>query len=458
MDANPPSVRKLVQIAVTTVCVLLLIHGFFLEPFQVPTGSMAPALVGHHRSVVCPQCQFVVDVGRAASDLVGTAGARHYSKAACPNCGCVHLNVGAEPEAQGDHVLVNKSLYALRRPRRWEVVVFRLFGKVFIKRIVGLGGEEIAIADGDIYIDGQLLRKTLEEVSGMRILVFDNDHAPAAGWNERWQYQPKMSSQMAGQPLAIDGRAGRQALTYQHFFGANPKCEPIRNEYGYNAGTHVAPEPVHDFVAEADVEVVEGSGRFSIALTDGGTQVAIELETGEPGALATGELRNQDVRSLTLPARHGKLELGQRHHLEVALVDRRFSARLDGRDLVTPVDLPALPHRQPVIRPMQFQADGVLARLHHVQLYRDIHYGQAGKNAVHGRSVRLGIDQTFVLGDNSPNSEDSRFWPDSGAVPVENLIGRAFLVHLPSRVAGWELGGAKWRWQVLDSGRVRWLR
>ena len=44
------------------------------------------------------------------------------------------------------------------------------------------------------------------------------------------------------------------------------------------------------------------------------------------------------------------------------------------------------------------------------------------------RSVSLANDQYFVMGDNRPESSDSRVW---GVLPKENIIGRAFLRLLP---------------------------
>jgi signal peptidase I len=75
------------------------------------------------------------------------------------------------------------------------------------------------------------------------------------------------------------------------------------------------------------------------------------------------------------------------------------------------------------VRPVIMAAKGVKANLTNIRLWRDVHYTQDGKQGVGGAVVRLGPDQYFVLGDNSPRSEDSRFWPDGGKVPVSALLG-----------------------------------
>jgi len=57
----------------------------------------------------------------------------------------------------GDYLIIDELSYQFREPMRGEVVVFRYPlnpRNFFIKRIVGLPGEEIEIRDGSIFITG----------------------------------------------------------------------------------------------------------------------------------------------------------------------------------------------------------------------------------------------------------------------------------------------------------------
>lgn len=48
-------------------------------------------------------------------------------------------------------------------------------------------------------------------------------------------------------------------------------------------------------------------------------------------------------------------------------------------------------------------------------------------------SWTIGENEVFVLGDNRNNSSDSQNW---GALPLENIIGKAFLIYWPPTEAG----------------------
>lgn len=64
----------------------------------------------------------------------------------------------------GDVVLTDQFLYDFEAPKRFDVVVFeREDAKVNIKRIVGLPGETVQIADGHIWIDGEILEEPVDQ-------------------------------------------------------------------------------------------------------------------------------------------------------------------------------------------------------------------------------------------------------------------------------------------------------
>ena len=62
-----------------------------------------------------------------------------------------------------------------------------------------------------------------------------------------------------------------------------------------------------------------------------------------------------------------------------------------------------------------------------------------------------------MLGDNSPVSNDSRFWPESPVVRGEMLLGKPFLVHLPSRGVPLQVLGGETYW-VPDLREIRYIR
>ena len=74
------------------------------------------------------------------------------------------IGVSMEPSLyNGQEVLVNRFIYKFVSPGRGDVIVFLPNGNpnshYYLKRIVGLPGEQVQIIDGYVYIDGELLEE-----------------------------------------------------------------------------------------------------------------------------------------------------------------------------------------------------------------------------------------------------------------------------------------------------------
>src|SRR5262245_14925421 len=112
---RPPFLRRLAEITVLGLCAYLILRSWVVEPFAVPTGSMAPTLHGAHRAADCPRCGFPVVVGKHPRDAGDSS--HWYRGVCCPNCGYRDLALADAGEAPGDQLLVNRNAYWFRRPR-----------------------------------------------------------------------------------------------------------------------------------------------------------------------------------------------------------------------------------------------------------------------------------------------------------------------------------------------------
>jgi signal peptidase I len=472
---------------VVFLSLFMVVRTVALEPFGVPTGSMAPALIGNHRETRCSRCDYRVVVGEPGPD----ARPVRFDACRCPNCGQV-VDLTDAREVPGDRLMVDKTAYQSRPPRRWEVGVFQCPAdntKPYVKRVVGLPGELVQISGGDVYADGQLLRKTLAQFREVRVPAFDLNHAPPAGWAVRWLVEPvadtvrPAASRGPGTPadesvlregaLFLDGTRTPEGvgLTYRQWNLDTDREEAVGDHLGYNGGPverrngfargrpESEPDPVHDFAVEFDLEVVAGSGAFALRLTDGADGMGADLPIDAAPAAVRVTRDGTDESISGTPG----LAPGRTYRIEFAFVDRRASLAIDGREVVAPLDLPFDPpgriRRGGMSRPLQLGVRGASVVVRNLQLFRDIHYLSIGKAS---DGWQLGVDEYFLLGDNTTNSHDSRLWVVDGnpapGVPEADFVGKPFLIHQPLRLGRVTVGGKSRMFQTLDWSRLRLLR
>jgi signal peptidase I len=465
------TLRRFVESAILFVIVVITLRALTLEPFGVPTGSMALTMVGNHKTCICPRCGFPVVVGSSSSGRPDpNFSERAYASAWCPNCGRGDLHLERVREAVGDRLIVDKNLFEMRSPRRWEVAVFRNpsdLTKPYVKRVIGLPGESIQIRDGDVFINNQLLRKDFERTRVLRVLVFDNNYQPPGGWGERWikgqvsktvhDLDSNKSDAIANEYLdgttlkwpATDVGGDYHWVVYRHWLLDEKREETIRDWFAYN-GSALQQEvhECHDYSVEFDVETGPEPGWLGMKLTDGANTVAVEIPIGT----SSETMKLTGVENAPSFEPSARLSTNGRHHLEFAFVDRSVMLAIDGNEAFAPVDLPAAFHRRGVSRPVWLGERGTSITVRNFKLYRDVHYTPNGRNGI-DEPWHLGPNEYFMLGDNSANSEDSRFWSIPG-VPAENFLGRPLLLHQPSH---WTSLGS-WTMQSIDWSRIRWIR
>ncbi len=458
--------RRIVERATVALIVLLLVASWQIERCEVPSGSMATALLGRHRRLSCRDCGHEFVCGADEPAMRG-------KRAICPNCGYAGQELESAPVVRGDRVLLDRSAFEWRPPRRWELAAFRnpaAASQIFVKRIAGLPHETIEIRHGDVYADGDIQRKTLTEQRAIAVLVYDGNSSPAvsASLPQRWQAEPRTTRwQAAGgrfwRPPA--GRASQAAgglheidwLTYRHWrrrpgMPGEAEESPITDQCGYNQTQAIVnSHPVRDLFVCCRLRI-SGQGRLAWFITDGQTQFLLELSPAERQA----ELRREGALVATtaeLP------QLADREtQFELSLCDRQVLLALDGRIVLKfPYTEGSAPFH-PTSRPIAVGTQDLGVELRDLKLFRDVYYtppasGPANLPGTQVVQYRLGADEYLMLGDNSPVSADSRSWFEEPAVTRELLAGKPFVVYFPSRFWSWRGLG----FQVPDPSRIRYI-
>lgn len=414
----------------------LLARTWCVQTFEVPTGSMANAIRGVHRQVTCNDCRWTFDVGSSPDDALSSFEPR----AICSNCGADNP-LDTLPDQPGDRLVVNRARYWLRSPQRWELAVFQdpeRPPRALVKRVVGLPGEWVHIADGNVYINGQIARKSLDEQRAMAVQVHDSAHQPRQPqlplrWrpisdSSNWRYEHGAFTLSADDAHA-DADEPYDWLAYQHWrrWPALPQQvaeAPIDDTLGYNQGVPITSSSEVDEILLALHFSAEGAGQLVAHIGVDGDEYRIAVQPNL--ARATLSRNGQQLHSAPLPPYQADGAL-----MEISTIDRQVLCAWNGRELFPPVHRA---DRSDPVSPIELAIGGhdVAVTVSRLQLFRDVYYtSPRTAEPLWGiqRPYCLQSDEYFVLGDNSHISHDSRYWADSPAVRSATLMGQPVVIR-----------------------------
>lgn len=509
--AKREGARETVEAIVVAFIFALLVRGFEAEAFVIPTGSMAPTLMGRHKEVNCPQCGYLYAVN-ASEEVDGNTGSPTSSRVYSGMCGNCRFQtkVADEPSFKGDRILVLKFLYDMAflpgssGPKRWDVVVFRYPEEPeisYIKRLVGLPGETLRIWYGDVFIKGSgseeflLERKPMEHQRAMQMMVYDDAHRAKslegkAEWRRwtggAWVEEANKPGTYTATPKGEEWAEIRyrnmvpdpgewQTIEAGEKLSREPRPTLITDFYSYNTNlgadhsdlsgdvrreqenAWLQPHWVGDLTISGRLDAEGATGSVRLELIEGGVSNRCEID------LATG------VATLL----HGKAEVGRetmgvkvgrgRHDFEFANVDNKLSLLVDGRSVFgegrTYEDEPGK-HPAPTeadLEPVRVAAKGAKVALSDLVVKRDIYYtlnpgGIDYKNRFDSEFPRNAIELFAMLAEPKRVAALGPLeWVDY-PIGVERFMMLGDNSPRSKDSRGWSLADREWD----PSGRERW--
>lgn len=542
-DASPPApkrsrlpagpspdetLKETIESIVIAFILAFVFRAFIVEPFIIPTGSMAPTMLGAHLTYPCESCGYRFDVGMAIKSTPEGSPIEEARVASCPMCNFpVSADIGTKVRS-GDRILVDKFRYHIVDPSRWDIVVFKapqdesVEGQAgprtnFIKRLIGLPGERIVLLDGNVFVapagtsDFEIARKTdpktnkhwqkiqrtcWQPIYHSQYIPIESGLADGPGrddrhvWRNPWQVATgdwEMGS--ARNPSRVyrfeggDGQLGFEMLGTSGTLSYNRKNTKFPYNYSYSrSGSEIrSSESIEDIRLACSMTPVDGPATLELSTTarldrpDHGVETLVaSIDTrGEVSLKAISA--EGEVRQYGEPQTFDGVKAGIAIDAELWLVDDEASVWINGeRVLVQRFDLDwqqialrSRPQSIPDVR-IGVSSEGPV-ELRRVELDRDLYFfadgnvaggiARAGARRINGR-LEVGPNpldlrtetgeydaELFVLGDNQPESKDSRKWDDLdgwvrqryfadedrlGVVPRSLLVGRAFMVYYPA--------------------------
>ncbi len=340
-------------------------------------------------------------------------------------------------EGGGEWVFVR---YTDAHPARQDLVVAQRPGEdaPIVKRVLGLPGESIQVAGGDVLVNGRRLPATA--VRPPWVVVYDqgaralDERFPvAAAQRALWRIEPGVSA-LDAHEVGKDMNADLGLLRFRDHFNDDylgPDGELVRGSSQASDGRLECTVLLRDPRSKLRVGLAEQSDTFEAlvqANADGSCDVALTRRDGTDDLHVLANARISwpigERRRVAFENRDNvvRLEIAGAAPIEADYRENAFfpsdTAR-EGRSIGYRVWFGGEQGR--------FEFGGV-------RILRDLSYTDRGAFGV-GAPCELGPDEYFLLGDHSSQSRDSR---DSGPVPARELVGRPVAVVWPPA-----------RWRVL---------
>jgi len=391
-------VKDTIESILVAFILAFIFRAFVVEAFVIPTGSMAPTLMGAHMRFQCPDCgyHFTADY-RTGEDLDAPSRAvvvvnnevkpRVFS-VICPNCGYrLPRESKEDPETDasaprvdfGDRILVLKYLYLFSDPARWDVVVFKSpadpkYQQNYIKRLVGKPGESLMVLDGDIYVgkkddkitDYQIQTKPRSAQEAMWRVVYDNDYQPRNAGDERNVYDPygrKLKDDVRWRQPWIEqvggngwstgsNKPGERLFTFNNTNGSstllfdppsNSLNRPLSTWLGYNVTSSQFGHVLDTYISESSSTfdpVSDLKLAFFYQRTAGDGPLRLTLSKNDTTFVA--EIYPNRVRLMRADGQGKEVEIATSSwtapttpaQVEFTNVDYRVALRIDGEDLL----------------------------------------------------------------------------------------------------------------------------
>jgi len=325
----------------------------------------------------------------------------------------------------------------------------------YIKRLIAKPGETVEIIDGDVYINGKIAHKPPKLQKEMWMPVHNNDYQPIlprqGSFNQHFRQQTFHNT--AGSQWQITPENHTQFRLNSPTDKINTllyDSNDLRATYAYDDVGQYPYLPIcSDLMARCYVQSPDSLGRIGISLSK--YQIQYLAWVDSTGQMVISKKLNNEQSQLNKKS-IAPPDLSRPVLVKFANVDHRLIFEFGGEKLTYDMGREPLDagRRTKDTKPeVTIFGSGKLT-LSHIAIFRDIHYTAAKYanstetgRATEGNPFTLRKDEFFVLGDNSPNSEDGRWWNRpgkannglsyrAGVVPRDYLVGKALLVYWPS--------------------------